>query len=358
MKIAFRVDASSQIGTGHFMRCLTLASALKQREADIRFISRSLTEHFQDMLNEKNIELISIENDLNPTPVDDLAHAHWLGMSQQQDAQETLHALSGQMWDWLIVDHYGLDARWENLCRPLAKKIFVIDDLADRKHNCDLLLDQNLVADKDTRYFGKVPEHCGLLLGPEYALLQPIYAELHNRVPQRNGKIQRILIYFGGADIENLTGLALAAFIQLERPDIHVDVVLGSVCLHAASIKDQIKEYSNIIIHRNLPNLAYLMIQADLAIGACGVTSWERLCLGLPSLVITVAENQRTAAEELHRLGLIQLLGHKDSVDEQHFQTILVKLTQGRKNPFKLNKYFSTIDGKGLGKVFKYLNEY
>ena len=172
MNIAFRVDASTQIGTGHFMRCLTLADALKQHGAKIRFASRHMPEYLRDMLVVKGHEFMLLDSSPSDAISDGLSHANWLGTSQHADAQDTVQALSGQTWDWLIVDHYALDARWESALRQTAKNIFVIDDIADRQHDCDVLLDQNLYADMDSRYTGKVPAHCQLLLGPRYALLR------------------------------------------------------------------------------------------------------------------------------------------------------------------------------------------
>jgi len=170
----------------------------------------------------------------------------------------------------------------------LVGRIFAIDDLADRTHDCDQLLDQNLFADMHTRYASKVPEDCRLLLGPEYTLLQPIYAELHDRIPPREGPVRRILISFGGADRDNLTGRALAAFLSLNRPDIDVDVVISGSSLYIHGIREQVAGRDNIHLHSNLPTLAPLMARADLAIGAAGTTAWERVCLGLPGLVVTL----------------------------------------------------------------------
>ena len=354
MRIIFRTDASLQIGTGHVMRCLTLADALREKGAEVNFISREHIGNLCELIKERGFKVMNLPPPaIDFLPDDKLKHAKWLGASWQVDAKQTLEAIRaiGSNPDWLIIDHYGIDERWENLCRPQVKKILAVDDLADRKHNCDLLLDQNLVADKDTRYVGIVPKYCGLMLGPEYALLQPIYAELHDRVPPRCGKIQRILVYFGGADIDNLTGIAIAAFLQLNRTDIHLDVVLGRVSPHVESIQEQIKSVSNIHIYKNIPNLASLMVQVDLAIGASGATSWERLCLGLPSLVVALAENQKPIAEELNRLGLVRWIGNKDKVDQNLIYKNLFKLVDGDLDENWSSRCRQLVDGLGVNRV-------
>ena len=352
--IVFRTDASFTIGTGHVMRCLTQANALVEGGADVSFISREHEGHLCDLIEERGFAVHRL-----PAPAEGFtieatpAHAAWLGAKWQEDADQTGAVIKtlGVKPDWLVVDHYALDSRWERALRPLVGRIFVIDDLADRTHDCDLLLDQNLFEDMQTRYATKVPEDCRLLLGPEYALLQPIYAELHDRIPPREGPIKRILISFGGADRDNLTGRVLAAFLSLNRPDIDVDVVISDSSPYAPGIRDQVAGHANIHLHSNLPTLAPLMAKVDLAIGAAGTTSWERLCLGLPALVVTLAENQRPIADGLQRLGLVRWLGHKDGVSEQSIRLALVELfEEGIDEGWSLRCH-SAVDGKGVNRV-------
>ena len=255
------------------------------------------------------------------------------------------------MPDWLVVDHYVLDQCWENALRKLVKRIMVIDDLADRVHDCDILLDQNLVAQMHTRYADKVPTACGMLLGPEYALLQLIYAELHERIPPREGPIRRIFIFFGGADSDNLTGRTLAAFLKLNRPDIEVDVVITTGSPHAEAIRQQVAGHRNIQLHGDLLTLAPLMAKADLAVGAGGATSWERLCLGLPTLVVTLAENQRPIADGLSQRGLISWLGHQDEVDEPALLQAISRLIQQDLDEEWSMRCLAVVDGQGVNRV-------
>lgn len=319
MKFIFRTDASLQIGTGHVMRCLTLAKALRDRGAECTFICREHEGHLIEKIRQEGFECIALAkhseiHEPNDAIGSALAHAEWLGASWQSDAQQTIQALGAERVDWLVVDHYALDKCWEEVLRKHVKKIMAIDDLADRQHECDLLLDQNLVANSETRYQYLLAEHCTTLLGPQYALLQPEYAERHPRTPPRTGAVKRVLIFFGGADQPNLTGRAVSAFLELKRDDINLDVVVSSHSPHAAAIQELTQLHANIILHDALPSLAPLMLQADLAIGASGSTSWERCCLGLPSMVITLAENQKPIAAELHQRGLVRCLGHCDAV--------------------------------------------
>ena len=308
MKVAFRTDATSQIGTGHFMRCLTLADALKQRGVHTRFISRGLPSHLRDMLTSKNISLVSLDNNATTSIIDELAHSHWLGVSQAQDAQETLQALSDRSWDWLVVDHYALDARWESVLRGTAKKILVVDDIADRLHDCDVLLDQNFYTDMQTRYIGKVPPHCQLLLGPHYALLRDEFRKLREQVKPRIGAVKRILVFFGGVDADNYTGRIVDVLSEMRISDLQVDVVIGTQHPCRIEIETQCAEqgYS---CHVQTNRMAELMAIADLAIGAGGSATLERCSMGLPSIIFVLAANQSKAAKDLDMAGVLINLG-------------------------------------------------
>ena len=357
MRIAVRTDASNQIGTGHVMRCLTLAQALRERGAECRFVCREHPGNLIALVREQGFETGVLPLGEQGTKEGSgpeeavLAHGHWLGSDWCHDAEATIEALEGTAPDWLIVDHYALDARWESALRPHVGRIMVIDDLADRPHDCDLLLDQNLVADMAHRYDGKLPEHCGRMLGPEYALLQPQYADLHSRTPPREGPVQRALIYFGGADSENLTGRAIDAFVSLQREDVALDVVINPRSLHADAVREQVRGQLNITLHQGVPSLAPLMVKADLSIGAGGATTWERCCLGLPTLISTLAENQKPIAAELDARGLARWLGHQDEVDEARLAQAMEELTASALPHAWSEDCQRVVDGKGTERV-------
>jgi len=354
LQIVFRTDASRDIGTGHVMRCLSLARALARDNVDVLFICRTHDGHLCDLIEEQGFMVYRLPTPTyHFTPGVNPSHAAWLGATWQDDADQTCSIIKGLSVKpaWLVVDHYALDSRWESLLRPLVGHVFVIDDLADRAHDCDLLLDQNLFADLRTRYIGKVPENCHLLLGPEYALLQPTYAEFHDHIFPRSGPIQRIFIFFGGVDYDNLTGRALAAFLNLNRHDIDVDVVIPHNNPDVSEIWDLVARCTNVHLYGNLPTLAPLMASADLAIGAAGTTTWERLCLGLPTLVVTLAENQRELAANLHREKLVWWIGHKDSVDSELIEKALNQIIN-TPSVFDWSSHcLRTCDGLGVSRV-------
>lgn len=352
MNVVFRTDASSRIGSGHVMRCLTLGTALRERGAAASFVCREHEGHLCDQIEERGFAVNRLPaSAVNGRQEGSPSHAAWLGATWQEDAAQVRALVAGKCIDWLVVDHYALDERWERELRPYAARILVIDDLADRMHECDVLLDQNLVSDMDVRYSGKLPKTCKALLGPEYALLQPMYLELHDRVSPREGPIRRICIFLGGADGQNVTGRALAAFLCLERPDIHVDVIVPAGSPHTESIRAQAAGHRNVHLHGTMPTLANLYAQADLAIGGAGATSWERLCLGLPTLVVVLAENQRLIAETLSQRGLVQLLGHQDTVDASAITEALANLVRQGLDADWSRRCLAVVDGAGVART-------
>ena len=301
--VVFRADASLQIGTGHVMRCLTLAHALKANGTECLFICRAHDGNLIDFIRESGFETKELPMVGKMTGT---SHADWLGAPWNIDATQTFDAISGMTVEWLIVDHYALDVSWETLLRPHCTKIMVIDDLADRRHDCDLLLDQNLGRDASD-YTGLTPTDCELCIGPHFALLRPEFAELrafslHRRT---DPQLRQILITMGGVDQDNATGAVLNALATSPLPaNAQITVVMGP---HAPWLSDMkstaLKMPWPTKVKVGVKDMAQLMADSDLAIGAAGSTSWERCCLGLPSLMLVLADNQKMVAYALQRHG-------------------------------------------------------
>ena len=181
MKIIFRVDASLNIGSGHVMRCLTLAEKLKEISSDITFISRKLKGNLNALISNEGFKInqLSAPNALqkNSNQVKG-GYFDWLGVSEIDDAKETVNLLENQKLDWLIVDHYSLGEIWEKELKPYTNNILVIDDIANRNHDCDILLDQNWFKNMKSRYNGLLSKNCVQLLGPKYALLRKEFSRI------------------------------------------------------------------------------------------------------------------------------------------------------------------------------------
>lgn len=309
LRVAFRTDASIQIGTGHVMRCLTLADALAQQGAESLFISRAHEGNLNGLIAARGHAVLPLpagrdEAGQDGTP----AHGHWLGTGWQEDVEQTLQALDGTVADWLVTDHYALDAHWEMALRPACRRLMVIDDLADRSHDCDLLLDQNL-GRRRADYLGLIPRECSLLAGPKYALLRPEFAALRNESLARRsgGTLEHLLITLGGVDKDNVTGKVLEALATCRDrlpATLRISIIMGP---HAPWC-DQVRKQAEHMpwptqVAVGVSDMARRMADADLVIGAAGSTSWERCCLGVPSVQIVLAENQKAIAQMLVEAG-------------------------------------------------------
>ena len=356
MRIAIRVDASVASGVGHVMRCRTLAKALSAQGAIVQFICRAHAGNCIETLRGDGFVVTALSA---PTGNTDAAeredYAAWLGTSQAQDADETIAALDGR-FDWMVVDHYGIDADWERALRSHVDRIMVIDDLANRQHDCDLLLDQNYVHGMQTRYADKLPREATCLLGPTYALLSPEYVKQRRTRLQGDGEVRRVLVFFGGTDRDNLTGRTLSAFTASALHHIAIDVVVGANNPHRDALEAQASAGLQITLHEPRSHLADLMADADLAIGAGGTTTWERCCLGLPSLVVSIAENQKPACDALARDGIIDWLGHHDQLDTERLTGAIHSILHSPERISAMGKANrDLVDGQGVKRVISNL---
>jgi UDP-2,4-diacetamido-2,4,6-trideoxy-beta-L-altropyranose hydrolase len=318
MNVSFRVDASLQIGTGHIMRCLTLANALKVKGARCQFICRDHPGHLIDLIQQRGFEAVALRgSELSTSAAGSgenkagCVHASWLGADWHADASQTRAALQGIPTDWLVVDHYAIDARWESELKPQYNRLMAIDDLADRQHICDVLVDQNLLERKDERYRGKIPERCTCLTGPEYALVRPEFAALRpvSLARRKIPHLDRLLIFMGGSDPGNETCKVIAGVKQSKKSWKHIDVVVGEAFPAFGALNDSLATFPSATLHIQTPDMAKLMAAADLAMTAGGSVTWEKCTVGLPSLVVILAENQRPIATAMHERGAQRTLG-------------------------------------------------
>ena len=338
----FRVDASVKIGTGHVMRCLTLAKGLRKEGAQILFISANLPgnliNHIEE--NEFPVKVIPLV-DLMAGPSQDALHTSSILKNLQQQV------------DWLIVDHYGLDYQWEKELEPLAKRIMVIDDLANRHHYCDILLDQNLYIDMDSRYSNLLLKECKALLGPQYALLREEFEDLKDKRWNRGQKAQRLFVFYGGSDPTNETLKTLRAIITLGCSQ-EVDVVVGESNPKKDVIREICSLHKNLHFHCQIDNIAELMNRSDIALGAGGTTVWERCYLGLPTLISIVADNQIDITKAVAQKGAAINLGWHENVTEEEIRMNLSGILSDEKKIYEMSKSCFNImgfEGLGINKV-------
>jgi UDP-2,4-diacetamido-2,4,6-trideoxy-beta-L-altropyranose hydrolase len=362
MKVAIRVDASFLIGTGHVMRCLTLADEMRRKDCRVVFVCRKHRGNLIDLIASYNFEIYELgsntelaegsRNDEVLSQLPPIESKDWLGVEQFEDAWQTIALLQECMpWDLLIVDHYALDGTWESALRRVAKKIMVIDDLADRRHACDLLLDQNFFQHPEERYSGILPQNCQQLYGPTYALLRSEFRHAKKFTRMRGNGIARILVYFGGNDSNNLTEMALIVLSKTEFQHLFVEVIVGPNNENLDSIKKLVRKRPGTRLGIQPVRFTELMLRADLCIGAGGTTTWERLCLGLPSIVITVAKNQENVIAELNEDQYVYWIGRRETITKDDLHARLLDIIRRLSKRRGVARSPIIVDGYGVLRV-------
>ena len=357
MHVVFRVDASLQIGTGHVMRCLSLAEGLKKKNTKVSFVCRDLDGNLIKLIENKGflVHVISLKS----YPSYGIPnYKDYKSSDLMIDASQTIETLKNINVDWLVVDHYDIDYRWESELRKHVKSILVIDDLADREHNCDVLLDQNWFgAETIARYDHLLPKDCIRLLGPDFALLSKEYTAARKNKKMHNGQIKKILIFMGGVDSRKQTFEALKALCQEELKYVAVDVVIGTLNKDINKIINIASNRKNTTIHKLLPSLAELMMNADLMLCAGGSTTWERCCLGLPAIVVITAKNQSKCSKLLAKAGIHLLL---DGSKKNGHDDWLMKVSELACDSEKVKEMSilssDLVDGEGVDRVLSVLH--
>lgn len=334
MKILFRADASVELGSGHVMRCLTLAEELSRRGHLSAFACLPQAGDMLKFIGSRGFRSFALAGNVG-------------------QPGETARILAGwEEVDWLVVDHYGLDAAWEQVLRPGVKRVLAIDDLADRRHDCDLLLDQNLYDDPEKRYQDLLPAHCRRLLGPGFALLRPEFHDAAKAEPARSGAVKNLLVSFGGSDPTDETAKTLEALALLPFRFGRVDVVVGAACPRREDLQARFGGLPGLHFHIQADNMAELMAHADLAVGGGGVSVWERCCAGLPSLCIAVAQNQLEIVQTAQRAGLLHYLGWHAEVSVSDLAVALAEWTHAPDRLAAMSRCARLqVDGLGAARV-------
>jgi UDP-2,4-diacetamido-2,4,6-trideoxy-beta-L-altropyranose hydrolase len=364
MRVAFRTDASLLMGSGHLMRCLTLADALKAQGEQCYFISRAHPGHLLELIRQRGFAVTVLPAEIITPPANakdtsegtkDPVHAPWLGCDWQADVKQTRETLYKLQPHWLVVDHYALDQRWETALRAHYQKLLVIDDLADRPHQCNLLLDQNL-GRQPQDYANLVSVSCKVLVGPQYALLRPEFAALRTYSLQRRQQpvLKQVLITMGGVDQSNATCQVLQALKGCTLPqDCRIIVVMGLQAPWLPQVREEAKDMpwlTEVLV--NISDMAQCMAASDLAIGAAGSTSWERCCLGLPTLLVVLADNQRFGAQALQDAQAALLIGDLSDIAMTLPQAINTLASSHRLQQMSTLPAAVT-DGRGIDRVLK-----
>jgi len=352
--VVMRVDASTRIGTGHVTRCLTLADELAERGATVEFVCRTMAGDLTEMIGDRGYQVRRLPQGSGApaSATDRTAHAAWLETDWRTDAEQTVATLASaaQRPAWLVVDHYALDVRWEVHLRPVVGRILAIDDLADRPHAADILLDQNY-AGTDDRYTKLVPEPGRILQGPRFALVDGAYRDARANLAPRVGRCARWILFFGGVDLTNESVRALTAVARSRWRTMPLDVVVGAGNPHRDAVADAVLRLPRATLHVQVPNLAGLFAASDLAIGAGGTAIWERCCVGVPSVLVATAVNQVPTLEALAADGCVAYLGPGDRVTVDDY-LLAFGIAGDRPRLAELSRRcMMLVDGRGADRV-------
>lgn len=345
MTFAFRVDSSTRIGTGHLVRCLTLAKNLRSCGEESVFLCQHLEGDMTARVEQAGFKVMFLDLGTNGHDI-----------NENRDAIESLRLIHECSASQVVLDHYDLSLEWEKLVAQHIESLTVIDDFTDRRHQCDLLINQNLVPPRDESFSASPHGATRALIGPKFALLQSEYAALRSIRSVKNSLIKRISVFMGGSDPENVTELVLRSLVNMELADIAIDVVIGTANPHHSELISVFGDNQSVTFHSNLSSLASLLATSDLAIGAGGTSNWERMCLGVPSIVLDIAENQREICVELAGAGLIEYIGNSHLISPLDIERAVGKLIS-QKN---LRRHYSlqgqiTVDGLGASRVLETL---
>lgn len=283
----FRADASSEIGWGHVRRCAAIACVLKGLgwQCCLATIADNSKLKFLPSGHFDKIKVISGVNDETS-----IIRDFWTDGCQL-----------------LIIDHYDRDQFFENSLCGWAEKIIVIEDLEGRVHNCDVLLDTSPGRHSEC-YSDRIPPNSLLLLGPLYAPLMPYFSALRPNVVPRiySAPAKRILVSLGATNPDGLLDKVLDA-IEGSQLSLFPDLILAYQTPEINHLIERVRKLGG-KTYFGVDNVAPLMVEADFAIGAGGISAWERCVLGLPTLIIIIAENQRSNCEALEKLGAAQIV--------------------------------------------------
>jgi UDP-2,4-diacetamido-2,4,6-trideoxy-beta-L-altropyranose hydrolase len=349
-RVAIRVDASATIGTGHLKRCLSLVQALIEQGARVSLVTRALDAVSAQVLREAPCPVYWLPAPEGEFPIDgsDPPHAAWGGVSWAQDAHDTATALKTERPDWLVLDHYAFDARWHDAVRAsLGCRLLVIDDTADRALSADVLLDHNWAPDHRAKYAGRLTREPRWLVGPRHALLSPAY----RNAPRHafHTEVRSIGIFMGGADPGGVSARVLAA-CRAAGFARRIEVVSTSANPHLSALREACSRETGVTLTLDEPNLAAFFARHDLQIGAGGGATWERCCIGAPTIAIALAANQLAVVPGLAALGALR------AATENTLTEVLRELIADSTARQALNERAAElVDGRGAQRVALHL---
>lgn len=352
VKVAVRADASISIGSGHVRRCLTLTDQLSRSRYEVTFFTRANKGHLVELIKSRACRVRSLP------PISDESFngddcVTWPKSYALEDATQTISCANGELFDWMIVDHYGIDSVWEIYTKGVYKHLLVLDDLANRQHDCNMLVDQNL-GRKISHYQALLNENAVRLCGPDYALLRPEFSASRARALKRREahRLQSILIFMGGTDVNNITCRVLEGLWDGHSEAFkNIYVVMGSNAPSLNNVRDMLEKFNcstELLIDTD--QIHKYMMLSDISVGGAGGAAWERCCLGLPSFVVIIADNQVEGSKALVNAGAAQVITQLELSKGTLTETILLLEKKGQFRSMSASAA-SICDGYGASRV-------
>jgi len=330
--LIIRTDASTQIGTGHVMRCLALSQAWQERGGEVIFVLANKSSVLENRLLLEGMQVVYLS----------------VETGSPEDAKQTVDFARRFNAEWAVVDGYQFGAEYQKIIKNSGLNLLFIDDYGHADHYyADLVLNQNISANIDLYPSREI--YTKLLLGTQYILLRREFWQWRGWQRETKAIARKLLVTFGGSDPDNVTLKVIQALQQVNIDDLEVIVVVGASNPHHEILQKEIAD-SNLIISlkQNVHNMPELMAWADIAIAAGGSTSWELAFMGLPSLVISLADNQIAIAEHLGKYGLVTNLGWYEDISTEQIAAEIVQLSQMPSIRLKKSKIGKElVDGKG-----------
>jgi UDP-2,4-diacetamido-2,4,6-trideoxy-beta-L-altropyranose hydrolase len=340
MKILIRVDASTQIGTGHIMRCLALAQVLQDEGGEAIFVLATHAPNLESRLKSEGMKVVHLD----------------VEMGSIEDASETSALAHSCGCQWVVADGYHFLGECQRIIKDAGLSLLFIDDYGHAEHYyADFVLNQNVYAHEG--FYQNRESYTKLLLGTKYALLRREFWQWQGWEREIPPVARKILVTLGGADPDNVTLKVIQAFQEVTVEELEVVVVVGGSNPHYEKLLAAVEKSGvSIELRRNVTNMPDLMAWADVAIAAGGSTTWELAFMGLPYLLIVLADNQKTIANTLNNMEVAINLGwHSDVSAESLSQNItqLIKEEKRRSPMLKLSQ--NLIDGDGSVRVLSCL---
>ncbi|MAF76562.1 MAG: UDP-2,4-diacetamido-2,4,6-trideoxy-beta-L-altropyranose hydrolase [Halobacteriovoraceae bacterium] len=291
-RVLFRVDAAWHIGLGHLLRCIELAKIIEKAGIEVFFVCRNFEGFsYEPYISNLNFKFFFLERVAVSGQIGEVPQHEWLGCSVEEDVREVICQIKDLNFNAVFVDHYSIDKRWEKKIKSKCRKVVVIDDLGDRQHSCDYIVDPNY-ASLESKFLGSGSEVIEkLLLGTKYTILKSDFPRLRESYLEKktNSSLKKILVNLGGASNSIILKKIL---IGIEDSSFSGEVVV------LANNEEFVKECESDIVFSKFTFIKYISDMADfyhdidLVIGAAGTSFWERCCLGIPSILLKVADNQ------------------------------------------------------------------